>query len=70
MVRSREKSLFLHHRKGVSDSLAKKMHLHEGLAEQLAVAHREVAELAPTSRELADLRVREADAREDAREAE
>jgi hypothetical protein len=55
MVRSQEKSLFLHHEKDVWDRLTKNMQLHEGLAEQLAAARQEVAKLAPTSRELANL---------------
>ena len=42
----------------------------EGLAAQLVVARQEVAELAPTAREMADLRVREKDAHDDALEAE
>ena len=41
----------------------------EGLAAQLATARQEVAELALAALELADLRVREKDARDDAREA-
>ena len=40
------------------------------MAAQLVVAHQEVAELAPAAREVADLRVREKDARDDAYEAE
>ena len=39
------------------------------MAAQLTVTHQEVDELAPTSREVADLRVREKDTRDDAREA-
>ena len=42
----------------------------EGLAAQLAATHQEVAELAPTAWELADLQVREKDTRDDTREAE
>ena len=59
MAHSREKSQFL----------AEEMRWSEGLAIQLAAARQEVAELAPTAREVADLRVREKDARDDAREA-
>ena len=39
------------------------------MAAQLDAARQEVAELAPTAQEVADLRVREKDARDDAREA-
>ena len=39
------------------------------MAAQLAVAYQEVAELAPATWELVDLRVREKAARDDAREA-
>ena len=42
----------------------------EGLATQLATACQEVAKLAPTTWEVADLRVRERDACNDAHEAE
>ena len=42
----------------------------EGLATQLVAAHQEVAELAPTTQEVADLRVREKDAHDDTHEAE
>ena len=49
MVRSREKSQFLHREKDVWDRLAKKMRLRERLAAQLGAAHQEVAELAPAS---------------------
>ena len=45
MARSREKSQFL----------AEEMRWDKGLATQLAVAHREVAELAPITREVANL---------------
>jgi hypothetical protein len=38
MARSQEKSLFLHCEKDVWDRLAEETQLHEGLAEQLAVA--------------------------------
>ena len=59
MAHSREKSQFL----------AEETRRSEGLAAQLVAARQEVAELAPTIRELADLRVREKDARDDACEA-
>ena len=42
----------------------------EGLATQLAATCQEVAELALAAQEVADLRVREKDARDDARKAE
>ena len=41
----------------------------EGLAAQLAVACQKVAELVPTTREVADLRVMEKEVHDDAREA-
>ena len=59
MVHSQEKSQFL----------TKEARRSEGLATQLAAAHQQVVELSPTARELADLRVREKYARDDAREA-
>ena len=40
-----------------------------GLAAQLIATHQEVAELAPTAREVVELRVREKDARDDAHDA-
>lgn len=42
--------------------------MHEGLAAQLTTARQEVAELGPAGWELADLRVREVDARDHAHE--
>ena len=60
MAHSWEKSLLL----------AKETWWSEGLAAQLAATRQEVAELAPIAREVADLRVREKDARDDACEAE
>jgi hypothetical protein len=62
--------LFLCREKDIWGSLTEETWLCEGLAEQLAIPCQEVDELAPTGREWADLRAREADAREDAREAE
>ena len=59
IAHSREKSQFL----------AEKTQRSEGLAAQLVAARQEVAELAPAAREVANLRVREKDARDDAREA-
>ena len=59
MTRRREKSQFF----------AEETRPCEGLAAQLAAACQEVAELAPTTREVADLRVREKDARDDTHEA-
>ena len=40
------------------------------MAAQLDTTHQEVAELAPTTQEVADLRVREKDAHDDTHEAE
>ena len=55
MVRSREKSQFLHREKDVWDHLAEETRRSEGLDAQLTAARQEVAELAPAARELADL---------------
>jgi hypothetical protein len=49
MACSREKSLFLHREKDVWDYLVEETRLREGMAKQLTAAHREVAELVPTS---------------------
>ena len=69
MVHSREKSQYLCHEKDVWDCLTKETWWSEGMAAQLAAAHQEVAELAPAARELANLRFREKDTRDDARKA-
>ncbi|XP_066385333.1 uncharacterized protein [Miscanthus floridulus] len=53
-----------------SQLLAKETRWSEGLATQLAAAHQEVAELAPTTQEVTDLQVREKDARDNARKVE
>ena len=55
MVRSQEKFQFLRREKDVWDHLAEETWRSEGLATQLTAARQEVAELAPTARELADL---------------
>ena len=55
MVHNREKSQFLHREKDIWDRLVEETWRSEGLAAQLATACQEVAELAPTSRELANL---------------
>ena len=55
MVCSREKSQFLRRKKDVCDHLAEETWWSEGLAAQLAAPRQKVAELAPTTRELADL---------------
>jgi len=60
MARSLEKSLFL-----IEETWRS-----EGLATQLAATRQEVADLAPATREVVDLRVRERDARDDTHEAE
>ncbi|XP_066320062.1 uncharacterized protein [Miscanthus floridulus] len=53
-----------------SQFLAKEMWQSERLVAQLAVAHQEVVELAPTAREVADLQVREKDTHDNTHEVE
>ena len=55
MVRSQEESQFLHCEKDVWDRLTEEMWWSEVLASQLTASHQEVAELAPATRELANL---------------
>ena len=69
MVHSQEKSLFLRREKDIFDRLAKEKQWHEELEAPLAAARQEVAELAPVNQELADLWIKEAEARVDAQEA-
>ena len=71
-----EKSMFLHREKDVWDCLATeeqlraaRERLREELATQLATTHQEVAELGPIRQELADLRIKYAEVRDDTREA-
>ena len=68
--------MFLHREKGVWDRLTVEEQLRvveerlrEELAAQLALARQEVAELAPIRQELANLRIKYAEARDDACEA-
>lgn len=67
---SGEKSWFLHRVRGVWDRLAGEPQWNEELAVQLIAACQEVAELAPTTQELAGLWVREKDTYDDAHKAE
>ena len=70
MLRSPEKSQFLCRNKDIWDRLTKETRRSDALATQLAAAYQGVAELSPTTRELADLQVREMNACEDAHEAD
>ena len=69
MDRSRKKSLFLRREKDVWDRLAQEKRRREELEAQLAAARQEVAELTRIRQVLADLRIKEAEARIDAQEA-
>jgi hypothetical protein len=62
MERSRDKSLFLHHERDIWDHLVEEAWLHGELVVQLTAAHEKVVELTPTGEELANLRIREANA--------
>jgi hypothetical protein len=70
MERSRDKSLFLRRERDVWDRLAKEVRLHGELAVQLAIARQRVTELTPTAEEVANLQIREANARRHTIEAE
>jgi hypothetical protein len=70
MERSRDKSLFLHRERDIWDRLAKEVWLHWELSVQLAATRQRVAELTPTTGEVSNLRVREADAHRHTVEAE
>jgi hypothetical protein len=70
MERSRDKSLFLHRERDVWDRLAKEVRLHGELSVQLAATRQRVAELTPTTEEVSNIRVREADAHRHTVEAE
>ena len=69
MDRSWEKSLFLHLENDVWDRLAEEKRRREELEAQLAAARQEVAKLTLVHQELADLWMKEAEARVDAQEA-
>jgi hypothetical protein len=70
MERSREKSLFLRRERDVWDRLAEEVRLCGELTAQLATACQRVTNLAPTAEEVANLRIREADAHRHVVEAE
>jgi hypothetical protein len=70
MERSHNKSLFLHHERNIWDRLAEEAWLRGELAAQLAAAHQRITELTPATEEVANLRIRGADARRHATKAE